>query len=97
VSNIEPPDLLDPPVAPPEAAHLDRAEDARAVRRVTIKLTSEAYTSLRSLADDTGLSLTVLIRQALAMYRFFHEHRDARIFLKEPNGESREVFLVGGR
>lgn len=66
------------------------------VRRVTIKLTAEAYEGVRELADATGLTLTALIRQALALFRFFHEHRKSQVFLKSEDGVMREVVLVHG-
>jgi len=65
------------------------------VRRVTIKLTPEAYDGVAQLARQSGLTLTALIRQALALFRFFHDHKDAQVFLKE-NGEMREVVLLNG-
>jgi hypothetical protein len=68
------------------------------VRRVTIKLTPDAYDSVRSMADGLEMSLTSLIRQALAVFRFFFvEHKDAKVFLKEGDGELREVVLFNGR
>lgn len=66
------------------------------VRRVTIKLTSEAYEGVRQLATEADLTLTALIRQALAVFRFFHEHRKAKVFLQEEDGVMREVVLVHG-
>ena len=53
------------------------------VRRITVKLTPDALTSL--------------IRQSIAMFRFFAvEHKNSQVFIKE-DGETREVILFNAR
>ena len=64
------------------------------IRRVTIKLTDEAYSDLKKLATERGLTITGLIKRALATDRFFWEHRRDRLLLKQPNGSTREVVLL---
>ena len=67
------------------------------VRRVTVKLTPDAYDSVRETADALELSLTSLIRQSIAMFRFFAvEHKNSQVFIKE-DGETREVILFNAR
>lgn len=63
------------------------------VRRVTIKLTEPAYCELREMANERGLSLTGLIRRALATDRFFWLHRGAQVLLREGDS-TREVVLL---
>ena len=64
------------------------------VRRITVKLTPDAYDSV---PDALELSLTSLIRQSIAMFRFFAvEHKNSQVFIKE-DGETREVILFNAR
>ena len=63
------------------------------LRRVTIKLTESAYEELKSMAAEQNLSLTGLIRKALATDRFFWINRKAKILLRE-GSSTREVVLL---
>lgn len=68
-----------------------------AVRRITVKLTPAAYESVREMADGLDMSITAVVRDALAVFRFFVvEHRDAKVLLKEGD-HTREVVLFHGR
>ncbi|MBI4884808.1 MAG: hypothetical protein HY826_12225 [Actinobacteria bacterium] len=60
---------------------------------MTIKLTNDAYDELRRMASVRGLTLTGLIRKGLATERFFYEHRNAQVLLRE-GSTTREVVLL---
>ena len=72
---------------------LTDVDEATEVRRITIKLTPEAYDELRSRAKARNLTLTGLIRKALATDRFFYDHRDAQVLLRD-GSSTREVVLL---
>lgn len=69
------------PIAPP-----------REVRRLTLNLSPEIYEEMRALADQKSISLTELVRRAVAREKFFHEHKDQQVILRD--GEREQIVVM---
>ena len=52
-------------------------------KRLTINLSPELHKELVEMANERGITVTELIRRAIALDKFMWEHRDADLLLKE--------------
>lgn len=64
-------------------------DHARQVHRYTINFTKDFFDDLRSYADDRGITITELIRQALTYERFLYDHRDWEFVMAQETSEGR--------
>jgi predicted transcriptional regulator len=64
-----------------------------AVRKVTVNLSDETIKDLKEVADKRGISLTEVIRRAIATEKFVQDEREegGKILVEKPGGRVREV------
>jgi hypothetical protein len=65
--------------------------------RLNVNLNAETADTLKKLSDERGLSLTELLRRAIAVYNFIDEetHKGNRIQTSSPEkSEVRELILM---
>jgi hypothetical protein len=66
-----------------------------AYKKLTINLAPEVHEDLQRMADERGVTITELIRRAIALDKFVYEHRDADLLLRERDGrELRQIVLI---
>lgn len=61
--------------------------------KLTINIAPEVYAELQKLADEMGLSLTEMIRNAVALQKFVWEHRDGELLIRE-HDDVRQIVLI---
>lgn len=61
-------------------------------KRLVIQLAPEVHEELTNLADQRGISITELIRRAVALDKFCWEHRDAELLVKD-GGSVRQIVM----
>jgi hypothetical protein len=54
-------------------------------KKLTINVSPELHEDLQRMANERGITITELIRRAVALDKFVHEHRDAELLLREGN------------
>jgi hypothetical protein len=64
------------------------------VHRVNVNFSEGAWTDLNRLADDRGKTKAEILRDAIALERWFHDERlqGGRILVERASGELREVI-----
>lgn len=65
-----------------------RQRDAQ-IHRFAINFTAEFFDELRDYAEDRGITITELVRQALTYERFLYEHRDWEFLMVQETPEGR--------
>jgi hypothetical protein len=72
------------------------AADSEKLSRLTVTLRSEEIEALKRLASERGVSLTDVLRRALAYYKLADENERAggTLLLKGPDNALREVRAV---
>ncbi len=68
-------------------------EAAPKYKRLTINVAPELHAQLQDMAAERGITVTELLRRAVAIEKFLYEHRDEKLLLKDGN-ETREIVLV---
>jgi hypothetical protein len=63
-------------------------------KKLTINVAPELHEELQRMADERGITITELIRRAVALDKFIYENRDAELLLKEGD-KVRQIVLVG--
>lgn len=53
----------------------DGAVQRTGYKRLTINLAPEIHEELQALADDDGITLTELLKRAVALHKFYSQHR----------------------
>jgi Arc/MetJ-type ribon-helix-helix transcriptional regulator len=68
----------------------------RAVQRVNVNFSEQAYQTLQDLANRSGKSMSDVLREAIALKAWFDKERaeGSRILVERPNGQVREVISV---
>ncbi len=61
-------------------------------KRLTINLSEEMHAQLQEMAAQQQTTVSHLLRRAVALEKFFWDHRDEEVFLKKDD-ETREVLL----
>lgn len=66
-------------------------------RRQSVTFTDRAAETVERLADDAGVSVSEVVREAIAREEWFRrtEKAGGTIFVKDEGGELREVEFVG--
>ena len=62
-------------------------------KKLTINLAPELHEELQRMAEERGITITELIRRAVALDKFVWEHRDAELLLKDGD-EIRQIVLI---
>lgn len=62
-------------------------------KKLTINVSPEVHEELQRLADERGITITDLIKRAVALDKFVWEHRDAELLLKEGDTVRQIVLL----
>lgn len=64
------------------------------LHRVNVNFSDGAYQDLSRLAEEQGKTKAEILRDAIALERWFHDERRAggRLLLERPGGELREVI-----
>ena len=62
-------------------------------KKLTINLAPELHEDLQRMAEARGITITELIRRAVALDKFVWEHRDAELLLKDGD-EIRQIVLI---
>lgn len=66
-------------------------------KKLTINLAPEVHEELQRLADERGITITELIKRAVALDKFVWENRDAELLLKDKDGDTiRQIVLLSG-
>jgi predicted transcriptional regulator len=52
-------------------------------KKLTINVSPEVHEELQRLADARGITITELIKRAVALEKFVWEHREGELLLKE--------------
>jgi hypothetical protein len=65
-----------------------------AVHRVNVNFSEGAYADLQTLAKERGKTMAEVLRDSIALERWFHEARaeGSRILVERENGVLREVI-----
>lgn len=64
-------------------------------KKLTINVSPEVHEELLRLADERGITITDLIKRAVALDKFVWEHRDAELLIKD--GDTvRQIVLISG-
>lgn len=62
-------------------------------KKLTINMSNEVHAELARLAEERGITITELIKRAVALDKYVWEHRDAELLLKD--GESvRQIVML---
>lgn len=66
----------------------------RETKRVNVNFSPSAYAALQALAADTGKSLSEVLRDAIALNRWFYDvtHEPGTHLLVERDGKTREIL-----
>ena len=62
-------------------------------KKLTINLAPELHEDLQRMAEARGITITELIRRAVALDKFVWEHRNAELLLKDGD-EIRQIVLI---
>jgi hypothetical protein len=62
-------------------------------KKLTINVSPELHEELQRMADERGITITELIRRAVALDKFVHENRDAELLLRDGD-KVRQIVLV---
>ncbi|MGH9247662.1 MAG: CopG family transcriptional regulator [Acidimicrobiales bacterium] len=77
-----------------QAGSGSKAKDtANRYKKLTINLAPAVHGELHRLADERGVTISELIRRAIALDLFLHEHRDSELLLKRGD-DIRQIVLV---
>lgn len=62
-------------------------------KKLTINIASDLHGEIQRTAEERGITITELIRRAIALDKFVWDHRDAELLVK--NGEDvRQIVLI---
>ena len=64
-------------------------------RKLTVNLSDEAVTALEAISAQRGVSVTEVLRQAIASEKFLNDEvsKGAKILVERPNQPLREIVL----
>lgn len=62
-------------------------------KKLTINLAPDVHAELQRLADEQGITITELIKRAVALHKFVWEHRHGELLVKE-DGELKQILLI---
>jgi hypothetical protein len=62
-------------------------------KKLTINLTPEFHEELSALAEERGITITDLIKRAIALDKYVWEHRNGELLLKEDD-TIRQIVLI---
>ena len=62
-------------------------------KKLTINLAPELHEELQRMADERRITITELIRRAVALDKFVWEHRTAELLLKDGD-QIRQIVLI---
>lgn len=64
-----------------------------AYKKLTINVAPDVHEELRRLAEAQGITITDLIKRAVALHKFVWEHRDGELLIKQ-GGTVKQVLVV---
>jgi hypothetical protein len=62
-------------------------------KKLTINVAPEIHAELQRLADEQSISITELIKRAVALHKFVWEHRHGELLIKEGDDIKQIVLL----
>jgi predicted CopG family antitoxin len=67
----------------------------RRYKKLTINVAAEVYDELQKMAEERDLTVTDLVKRAIALDRFVWENRDGELLIKDKDSDTvRQIVLL---